>query len=50
MNEESYYAINLKLGYYLTKEWTIWPSIAGGMAKNIGQNVLYSLSIGYKLN
>ncbi|MEE9430960.1 MAG: hypothetical protein V3V16_07975 [Melioribacteraceae bacterium] len=49
VNEESYYAINLKLGYNLTKDWTIWSSIAGGMAKNIGRNALYSLSIGYNL-
>ena len=49
VNEQSYYAVNLKLGYNLSKNWTIWSSVAGGMAKNIGRDALYSLSLGYKL-
>ena len=49
VNEQSHFAANLKLAYILAQDWTIWSSIAGGVAKNIGRNAVYSLSLSYKL-
>lgn len=48
VNKQSYYALNLKLGYDLTEKGTIWLSAAGGAAENIGRNVAYSISFGYR--
>ena len=49
VNEQSYYALNLKFGYAFFQNGIIWISAAGGAAKNIGQNVVYNLSFGYNL-
>jgi len=49
MNDQSFYAVNLKLGYALTSKWTTWVALAGGMANNVGQSGVYSVSIAYQL-
>jgi len=47
--KQAYYAVNLKAGYEFSKVWSIWGSMAGGEATNIGAGLNYSLAIGYKL-
>lgn len=49
LNEQAYFAINLKMGYKFSKNWATWLSVSGGTAKNTGQNLVYSFSIGYNL-
>lgn len=49
MNNQSFYAVNFKLGYELTRHWTIWTALAGGMANNIGRGAVFSLTIAYQL-
>ena len=47
--KQAYYAINLKAGYEFSQSWSMWGSMAGGEATNIGAGINYSLAIGYKL-
>jgi hypothetical protein len=47
--KQAYYAINMKAGFEFSKVWSMWGSIAGGEATNIGAGINYALSIGYKL-
>ena len=48
-NEQTYYAINLKLGYKFSKKWSIWLSSGGGTAKNLGRGAVYTIALGYNL-
>ncbi len=47
--KQAYYAINLKVGYEFTTSWSMWGSLAGGEATNIGAGINYALAVGYKL-
>lgn len=47
--KQAYYAINLKAGFEFSTTWSMWGSIAGGEATNIGAGINYALSVGYKL-
>lgn len=49
LNEQSYYAWNVKVGYYFTKKISSWVSLGGGTAKNVGLSPGISLSVGYNL-
>ncbi len=48
VEEQSYVALTLKLGYDFTEQWSIWTSIAGGEATNVGAGISSTLSIAYK--
>ena len=48
-NEQSYYAWNVKVGYYLTDKISSWVSFSGGTARNVGLSPGVNISIGYNL-
>ncbi len=48
VEEQSYVALTLKLGYDFTPNWSIWTSVAGGEATNVGAGISSTLSIAYK--
>ncbi|MBX2816348.1 MAG: hypothetical protein KTR24_10130 [Saprospiraceae bacterium] len=45
LNEQSFLAANLKIGYQPTTSSYIWLSAAGGIAKNVGRGIAFSLAI-----
>jgi len=50
VEEQSYVALTLKLGYDFTPQWSIWTSMAGGEATNVGAGISSTLSIAYKFS
>jgi hypothetical protein len=49
LNEQSYYTGNIKLGFKLIPNLSIWFSTSSGIAKNIGQKMVPSISVGYNM-
>lgn len=47
--EQSYVALNFKMGYEISDHFICWGSLSGGEGENVGAGISYTASIAYRL-